>query len=322
MDRLIPRNKREMIRLLKNTLLVILGTALLAFGTGIFLIPYDLVTGGVSGIGIVLEKVLSGVPLFASFRADTYASILIWVLFLLGVFALGKMFAMQTLVSTIVYPFVLTFAVDLVETNAFGGFFNLLSDKYAAFGESAIILAAVFGGAIVGAGSALTFLGGGSTGGTDIIALAVAKYIRGLKSSFMIFVVDAAVVVLGMFIIDNLVLTLLGIVSAFVCAIAVDKLFLGESSAFIAQIVSDKCDEINEGVINKMYRTSTITKCTGGYTGADREMLMVTFGVKQYAEFMALISSIDKNAFVTLHRAHEINGEGWTYGFDERLKEK
>ena len=104
---------------------------------------------------------------------------------------------------------------------------------------------------------------------------------------------------------------------AFICATSIDKLFLGESSAFIAHVVSDKYKEINKGVINKMARTTTIVDAVGGYSGEGKKLVIVTFDMRQYPAFTQLISSIDKNAFVTVHRAHEINGEGWTYGIDK-----
>ena len=127
------------------------------------------------------------------------------------------------------------------------------------------------------------------------------------------FFTDALIVIMGILVIQNLILTLLGIISAFICAIAIDKLFVGENDAFIAHVISAKTDEINAAVIDRLGRTTTVLPCHGGYTGREQNMLMITFSIKQYVEFMTLIASIDKAAFVTLHRAREIHGEGWTY---------
>ena len=197
-----------------------------------------------------------------------------------------------------------------------------MSDKYLPYENITIVLAAVFGGTLVGAGCALTFLGGGSTGGSDIIALILCKYFRKLKSSYMIFICDATIILIGAFIINDIVVSLLGIVSAFFCAISIDKLFIGSSSAFVAEIISDKYSEINEAVIERMNRTTTITDCKGGYSGAEKKMVMVTFTMRQYAEFTAIVSSIDKNAFITVQRAHEIGGEGWSYEKKENERGK
>ena len=309
--------KKRRMRVVKDTVLVILGTTILALGAGLFIIPFGLVTGGVSGIGIVLEHAFESVPVITNVSADQYASVLVWVLFFIGLAFLGKMFALQTLVSTIVYPMVLTGATLLVESDVLGGFFNLQSAMYTDYYGVTIVLATLFGGACFGVGSALTFLGGGSTGGSDIIPLVICKFFPKLKSSSMIFITDATIVALGMLVVGDLVLTLLGIVAAFICAIAVDKIFLGGSSALIAQVVSDKYEQINEAVIRHLNRTSTISTAVGGYSGKEKKLLMTTFAMSQYHVFVGIVAGIDKNAFVTIHRAHEISGDGWTYNIED-----
>jgi uncharacterized membrane-anchored protein YitT (DUF2179 family) len=110
----------------------------------------------------------------------------------------------------------------------------------------------------------------------------------------------------------NLILCLLGITAAFVGALVIDKIFLGQSKAFIANIVSDKYEEINEAIIKKLDRTSTVLHATGGYSATPKKVVMVSFTMRQYPDFIAYVRSIDKEAFITIHRAHEINGEGWT----------
>ena len=313
----IIRRKRRM-RVIKDTLLVIFGTAILALGAGLFIIPFDLVTGGVSGLGIVLEHWLGEIPLFAPITAEIYASVLVWVLFFMGLFFLGKKFAVQTLISTIVYPIVLGFSSWLVSSGAFGGIFDLAgSEIYAEYGGVTIILATLFGGACFGVGCALTFMGGGSTGGSDIIPLTICKFFPKLKSSDMIFATDATIVALGLFAMGDLVLTLLGIIAAFICAIAIDKIFLGGQSALIAEVVSDKYEEISAQVIRQMNRTTTIMDAVGGYSKSEKKLLMTTFGIGQYHVFVSIVSTLDKNAFVTIHRAHEISGDGWTYNIED-----
>ena len=305
----IFKSRDELLRFIKNTALVVLGTFVLAFGTSVFIIPFDLVTGGVSGIGIILHSLLRDVPFFGTLSVETYASALNWIFFFLGLIFLGRQFALKTLVSTIVYPVALYLMSLLTRID----FFNLGSQMYEGYRDIAIVLASVLGGAAIGAGVSLTFFGGGSTGGVDILTLAIVKYFKRLKSSAVMFVIDAIVIVSGMFALGNLVLSLLGVISAFICAIVIDRMFIGASRAFTAEIVSAKYEEINRGVIQRMNRTTTVSDAFGGYSGAPKKVVSVTFSMNQYATFIALISSIDKNAFVTVHRAHEINGEGWTY---------
>lgn len=305
--------KSTMMLTLKNIFLVILGTAILAFGTGIFLIPFDLVTGGLSGIAIILDKLLP-INNFSISSIDIYITILTWGLFILGLIILGKQFALKTLISTIVYPPMLSISTSLITSSLFNGFFDI-SHNYPEIG---IVLAAIFGGVFVGAGCAITFLGGGSTGGLDILSFIICKYIKKFKSSIVIFAIDALIVVCGIFVIQDLVVSLLGITSAFLCAIVIDKLFLGESKAFIAQIVSDHYEEISEAIIKKLDRTTTILDGTGGYSKTPKKLILVSFTMSQYATLINLINQIDKYAFVSIHRAHEINGEGWTRPSQEK----
>ena len=315
MKKLIPKNKKEWMRFIKNTSLVFLGTFVLAFGIAMFIFPFDLVTGGISGIGIILSKCFEGLPFFGNIGPDVYSSIVNWILFVIGFFLLGKSFAAKTLVSTVFYPLAIFISEWIIFDSPLSHILDLsvyAGDHY----SLALIIAAVFGGACIGAGCAFTFLGGGSTGGVDVLALALAKYIRRLKSSVSFFICDVVVIVVGVFAVENFILSLLGIISAFICAISIDKLFLGESGAFIAHVVSDKYEEINRAVIEKMSRTTTIIDATGGYSGADKKLVMITFNMRQYPIFTQIVSSIDKNAFVTVHRAHEINGEGWTYDIE------
>ena len=115
-----------------------------------------------------------------------------------------------------------------------------------------------------------------------------------------------------MFVIENLVISLMGIISALVCAAVIDRVFLGGSRAFIANIVSDRWDKINAVIIERFERTSTVLEGIGAYSGKSKKIIMVSFTMSEYSELLGIINQIDKNAFVTVHRAHEINGEGWT----------
>jgi uncharacterized membrane-anchored protein YitT (DUF2179 family) len=240
---------------------------------------------------------------------DTICIILTWTLFALGWLVLGNGFAGKTLLSTCVYSLSLPLFTMLVDGKVFGGFFFLAGSKY---GGIALILASLFSGVCVGTGCALTFLGGGSTGGVDVLAFILCKVFKKLKNSVSMFIIDGSTVVFGMFIIGDFVLALLGIVAVFVSAMMIDKVFLGGRSAFIAQIVSDKYEEINTYIIEKLDRTTTILQGEGGYSRTDKKLMMVSFTMNEYADLLAAVLKIDKKAFITVHRAHEISGEGWT----------
>lgn len=298
-------SRSEILSHIKNILLVIGGTLVLAFGTSVFILPFDLVSGGVSGISIVLDKLI---PL-EFVTTDMIITAVTWLLFLVGLIVLGKRFAAQTLISTIVYPIGVFLFTKLASPEFLNGFFYLKTSEYT---DVSIILAALLGGACVGTGCAITFLGGGSTGGVDIIAFTICKFIKRAKSSVVFFIIDTTIVLSGMFIIGNFVIALLGVLSAFVSALMVDKVILGSSKSFIAQIITEEHEAINKEIIEKVNRGSTVIEVIGGYSGNRKKMIMVSFTVNQYAEILNAVNKHDKTAFVTIHQAHEISGEGWT----------
>lgn len=286
--------------LIKNIALVVAGTLILAFGTSVFIIPFGLVAGGVSGFSIVINRVIGG-----ALSVDLLITLLTWSLFILGIFTLGKSFAVKTLLSTIVYPL----GISLFGKLAHGGFLDLGGSSYP---QLALLLSALFGGVLVGTGCAVTFLGGGSTGGVDVLAFTLCKVFSKLKSSVALFTIDALVVVLGMIVFGDAVLSMLGIITALVSAIAVDKIFLGGNKAFAARIISDEFEKINRAVIERLHRTTTIIDVTGGYSGKSKKMICVSFDYTQYSELVKIVSGIDKSAFVTIQRAHQVGGEGWS----------
>ena len=301
----IKMTKTDVLKTVKNIGLIVIGTLILALGTSLFMLPYNLVTGGISGYAIVLSQIIPAEYL----HVETIIMILTWVTFFLGLIVLGKTFAMKTLVSTIVYPIGVAIFTNITNPEFMNGFFNLGLSQHSSVG---VLLAAVFSGVLIGFGCALTFLGGGSTGGVDVIAFIACKIFKRLRGSIAIFIVDASAVIFGMFVIGDFVLSLLGITSAFVAALMVDKVFIGGSKAFVAHIITNKHEEINRQIIEKLDRTTTVVDVVGGYSGENKKMLMVSFSMNEYSELMSIITKNDREAFLTVNQAHEIHGEGWT----------
>jgi len=301
----LKKTRSEILHTIRNISLIILGTLILAFGTAVFILPMNIVTGGVSGLSIVLSILLP----FDFLNVDMLITIITWLLFFAGLIILGKNFALKTLLSTIFYPFATSVFLQLCSPDVLNGFFYL---EGSAHGELSLIVSAAAGGVCVGAGCALTFIGGGSTGGVDIIAFTLCKIFKKVKSSVLMFCIDATTIILGMFAIGDLVITMLGIFSAFIAALMIDKVFLGDSKAFIAHIITENYEELGDRVIEKLDRTATIIDAVGAYSGKGKKMVMVTFKRSQYADLIGIVNSVDKKAFFTIHQAHEINGEGWT----------
>jgi uncharacterized membrane-anchored protein YitT (DUF2179 family) len=313
--KMMPKSRQEALTTAKNALFVTVGTFLLAFGTGVFVVPFNLVAGGMSGIGIILAEVIK-VPFLT---VDVYVSVLTWFFFFAGLILLGKSFAMKTLASTLLYPPLLSLCMRLASPNVLGGLLYIADSGY---GDAAIIIAAVFGGLLIGVGLALSFLGGGSTGGVDVIALTISGKFKRIKSAQVLLAIDTVVILVGAFVMGDLVISLLGIISAFVSSVTIDRIFDGGRRAFIANIISDKYEQINAAIISDLNRTGTIIPCIGGYTGKERKMVMVSFSMAQYALLLSTVLKIDRDAFITIHGAKEINGEGWTWEQDERSEDK
>ena len=302
--------KKEIYSYLSKNLLVILGTVILAFGSAVFLIPFDLVMGGTSGIAIIIKSCFpQGLD---SATVDVYINIAVavitWALFFIGLIFLGKDFAAKTLLSTIVYPLVFPLLSMLVDPDVLGGYFYLQGNAHQ---ELVLVFAGVMGGILLGAGCAIAFLGGGTTGGTDIIAFLICKFFPKLKISQVTFFVDFTIIALGIFAVGDLIISSIGVLSAYVSSLVIDKIFLGGKTAYVAHIVTTTPAQISEDVIKILDRTTTIMDCKGAYSGENKNVVMVSFTMREYREILSIVSKYDKKAFITVNKAHEISGEGW-----------
>ncbi|MBR4237509.1 YitT family protein [bacterium] len=297
--------KGQPLMFIRNILLILLGTFVLAMGTEMFIIPAGLDTGGVSGIAICFKY--AGVD----FSSEIIIGIIGWILFFIGLIFLGWRFSAQTLLSTITYPIFLL----LINWLCTKWNFLLISESASLKDNPALIslLSALFGGVLVGAGCAITFIGGGSTGGVDIITFVICKFLKNVKSSASIFIIDAIIVVAGFFINKehDIALALEGVFSAFIAALVVDRIFVGQSQSFVAYVITNKYAEITEDIIKKLDRTTSILDIEGGYTKEKKKMVIISFTVRQYQEVMSIVTRHDRKAFTMVHRTQEINGEGF-----------
>ena len=211
----MSRSNHPMHLWLKNMLLLISGTALLALGTALFILPYRLICGGISSLAILAEAFLPRID------SETWIAILSYVLFFFGIVFLGRYFAMKTLLSTILYPAFVSLFSLFVEK---GGAEGVLFSSFMGEGIAPLALASILGGAIVGAGCAIALLSGGSTGGVDILSLILCKRFPRLRHSVVVFLIDTTVIFLGIFVTRNPERSILGILSALVCAFTIDRI--------------------------------------------------------------------------------------------------
>ena len=290
---------------LKNYFLVFLGTLALAFGSVIFLTECEIVAGGVSGVAIIVQHFVHGFVVY-----DIVVAALMVIFWLLGLIFLGKSFAIRTLFSTVVY-IGLTFLFKRV------GFFTDLALQFAGTKEVGnYILCGIFGGVFVGAGVAITFLGGGSTGGVDVLQLIASKYWH-LRESVTSFMVDAIVIVTGMISMsignpEMLIPGLCGILSSFITAVLIETVYNRSLTSYQVDIISDKWEEISFYAQNELLRGATIIRSEGGYKGEERVILRIVFPRNQYEKLREFIAATDPKAFVTFTQTNAVYGEGFT----------
>ena len=295
----------EKLRSFKRLALVIIGSAVLGLGAGFFQSPNNIVAGGLTGIGIILENAL---PL--NIGVDVYVAVLQVVFFILGWIFLGKNMAIKTAVATVVYPLTLSLGAYLatVATDVFPNFFavdgvipDILTVNY--------LISAVFGGVLVGTGVGLTFLGGGSTGGVDILVLILQKYTK-QKTSTLTLLVDGCIVILGLVALKRLDLMLVGLISAFSTSIMIDRIFDTEENVSVS-VISKKYEEINEIVLKQFQRGSTIVDAIGGYSQQNIKMLIVVLDIREYYLLEEIVAKVDPSAFMYMNKASSVRGEGF-----------
>ena len=278
-----------MMSRLRNILMIELGTFLFAFAIGMFILPGNILSGGVAGI----TNLISG---FIPIENDILVAIINTLLFFVGSIFLGKEFFMNTLIYSATYPFILLFITRNIPTV-----------------EIDPLLAAVYGGIIGGIGVGIMFRNGGSSGGTDAIALILEKYFH-IKASTTIMIMDALTVLAGLYI-YGLNSVLIGLISVFLLTFALERtmnIYTGiEAKKF--EIISDKYEQIANEIHTIIERGTTVLDVVGGYTGDRKKMLVVVVSDDQYQAVKSIIDKNDPNAFVVISETKEINGEGFTY---------
>ena len=294
--------KKEVYSFLLNNFLIVLGSVLLAFGTAIFLTKLTIVPGGFSGIGMIVQANIS--------NSDQYIDIIVGVcnalLWFVALIWLGKKFALKTLVSSIVFPLCLSLFLRVQV-------FIDMANSIAGDGSVGnILVCAIFGGVFIGGGVAITFLGGGSTGGTDVIIALLAKKTP-IKESIWSFIIDFIVIFISLFTIkNNTINSLCGIICAFIAALLIDYLFNGMTASLQADIISSEWEKISKYVQDEMGRGATLIPAKGGYKGTDKIILRVVFDRRQLEDLKRYISEVDPKAFVTYTKTNAVYGEGFT----------
>lgn len=271
-------------------LLIIVGTALMATAITSCFDAAGLVTGGFSGIAILVKagtKSLygNGIPLWVT------NLVLNIPVFLLAAKIKGVAFVKKALLGD------LSLTVWLAVLPAW----KLSGD---------FLLVALYGGLLQGVGIGLVFLGGGTTGGTDLLAAIIQNFMRHHSIAQIMQFVDGAVVLVGMYVF-GVERALYAIIAVYLVTKVSDGIIEGLKFSKSVYIITEKPDEVSRMVMEDLDRGITGISAKGMYSGQDKLMLFCVVGKKELVHLKEIIDEIDPNAFVIVGDAREVHGEGF-----------
>lgn len=272
-------------------ILIVIGTALVATSIQCIYDPIRMVTGGFSGMSIIVKEITKGlmpggIPLwFTNIALNIPVFIIAWRM-------KGKRFIWRTLLGTFLlsaWLYVLPM-IDLPQ----GDF----------------ILAAVFGGVIGGAGMGMVLLAKATTGGTDMVATLIQHKLRHYSIVQIMQVLDGLIVLAGMFTF-GIHVAMYAIVAIFITSKVSDALLEGFKFSKVAYIITDQYELVAQKIMETMDRGVTGLKAKGMYSGTEKCMLYCVVAKKQIVEVKEIVAEIDPGAFVIVSDAREVLGEGF-----------
>ncbi len=276
---------------LMNYVFLITGTIFIAVAVNLVYEPLGMITGGVTGIGIVIKNftepfIEGGIPVWLT-------NILLNIpLFVAGFIIKGTKFIRKSLIGSVS----LTIALYLIPVT------NILGNEY--------FLAAVFGGVFTGIGMGMVIAASGSTGGTDLLGLIIHHFLPHYNVPLIIGVVDGIIVLFGA-IVFGVKITLYAVVALYVTAKFSDNILEGLKFAKSTFIISDHYEEIAERILLDLERGVTGIYAEGIYSKSDKKMLFCVVRKKEISQLVGIVSQIDSDAFVIVSDAREVMGEGF-----------
>ena len=277
-----------MVKNLKSYMLVILGSCLTASAFGLFVLPNGFAAGGVTGFSVLLQKII---PLPVS----VLVLIVNLSLFLLGWIFVGKDFVFKTLLTSIIFPFVLeiTQQIDI--------FRELSSDSF---------VCSILAGALLGLGCGLILMGNGSGGGFDILGVILNKKF-GIPVSVVMYVCDF-IIILTQTVSNGMLKTVYGVFVILISSVLIDKVLVRGKSAGRIFIFSHKQEEIREELLNKLDVGMTFLDGESGYLRNKTKVIMTVVHLDMVEKVKRSVYSIDSTAFVLVDTVHYVSGRGYT----------
>ena len=269
---------------LKNILLVAVGLLVSAAAYRMYLIPNQVVNGGFTGVGQLLNR-------FWGVGVGTVNIILNVPLFLISMKSMGVRFGLRSLIAMVL----LSLLIDHMPLPP---------------ATDDMLLAAVYGGAISGIGFGLVLRGSSTTGGTDMLASLMHRLVPVLKVSYGISFFDGLVIIASAFAFEPQA-AMYGLISLFLCNVLIDLVLEGPDSAHSYFIISDNSEAIAEKILREMDRGVTALEAMGMYSHAHKQVLLCVVNRFETMRLRRIIFEVDPNAFVIANKAKEVLGEGF-----------
>jgi len=268
--------------------LIVLGSVVMGLGYALFLIPHHFVPGGVSGVAIIVNSL-------SRFPVGTLILILNIPIFVLGAKIMGRESAVRSLVGL----FISSFCIDL---------FNEVIGLPSATDNP--ILAAIYGGVLLGLGLGLVFRGRSSTGGSDILGQILNKRF-GLSIGMSIMLIDFFIISASGFVYRKLEAPLYGYLVLFVSTKVIDMVLEGMSFTKLVFITSTRIAEIQEFILKTLDRSGTALKSRSLFLNREGETILTVISPKQLMELRAFIKKTDPDAFVIVNDTYAVLGRGF-----------
>ncbi len=279
---------KDLRRNLADLALVVLGSVIMGIGYSLFLIPHHFVPGGVSGIAMIVNY-FSRLPL----------GMLIMVLnipvFILGVRIMGKKYALRSLLGMVISSLFIDF------------FQEILGLKSA---TDNTILAAIYGGFMLGVGLGLVFRGRASTGGSDILGQILNRW-TGMSVGIAIMLIDFFIISASGVAFKQLEAPLYGYIVLFISSNVIDMILEGWNYTKMVLITSTKNDEIQDFILNTLDRGGTALRSRGLYLNREGETILTVIHRKQLPELRRFVKETDPHAFVIINDTYAVLGKGF-----------
>lgn len=280
--------KKQTKELMWDVLADIAGGLFYALGIYTFAKTANFAPGGLSGLALITHH-LWGLPIGIMTLVFNIPVIL------LSFRLLGKRFLFKSLRSMIVCTLFVDFLLPAV------------SPPY----TGSPLLAALYSGIFLGAGLAVLYMRGSSSGGTDFLTMSVKVLRPHMSLGAVTMIIDLIIILMGWPVFGNIDSVLYGIVATGVTSIVIDKIMYGVGAGKLIIIISDHGQEVADKIANAIDRGSTLIRAIGTYTGSERQVLLCACNKSQAFKVRSAAHEMDENAFVMITETSEVYGEGF-----------